>query len=415
MPTSLRKDQGKIVDLKPNQSPLSASNLGLLDGLGNCGAAFSPFRVAALQSLAAHGLPSATHELWRYTPVALLKPELASQARRTETQLIDGAHPTLKGVEVLKGAEAFEALQKAQKFVSDDAEAATLGNLCDATCSDITAVVIGAGVQMTTPVSLSALAGEQGCGSRMIAIIVGRGAHAIVVDDLGGQGKGLELERVELVLGAGCTGQFVHVQEYGDDVRYYGRHRITADRDAAFTTLHVALGARVSRLDIDLMLPASGAAITMLGVSIADGRRHVDFHPNQRHLAPYCRSDLFLKSVLKDKSRSVYYGYIKVSEGAQKTDAYQTNRNLVLSSDARADTIPNLEIKANDVKCSHGASVTNIGLEDRFYLEARGISPASAERLLVGGFLEDVLGRFTDEKLKTIVSERIAARLDTTR
>lgn len=401
----------KLVPLRPNQSPLAPANFALLESLGDCGVEFSKVRSAALQSLTANGIPSATHELWRYTQASQLKLELAAETHASKTSIPDSAELP-KGVEILKGAAAFSALTHAQKFLADDAAAATLGDLCDATCSDITVVSIASGAVIAEPVKLSAVAQATGCGSRFIGVIVGRGANATVVDDVSGEGKGLELERIELVLGANARGNFVHTQEYGDEVRFYGRHRITADRDVDFTCLYLALGARVARLDIDLMLPQPGSSVNLLGLSIVDGKRHIDFHPNQRHLAPHGRSDLFLKTVVKDKGRSVYYGYIKVSEGAQKTDAYQTNRNLVLSSDARADTIPNLEIKANDVKCSHGASVTNVGVEDMFYLCARGLSPAVAERLLVGGFLEDVLARFPDETLRDSFSARIAARLD---
>ncbi len=401
----------KLVPLRPNQSPLAPANYALLESLGDCGAEFGKVRAAALQALSANGIPPATHELWRYTTAAQLKLELAAQAHPSRTE-IPSPSSLPKGVEILKGAAAFAALTNAQKFVADDVALATLGGLCDATCSDITVVSIATGAVVAEPVKLSAIAHATGCGSRYIGVILGRGATATVVDDLTGDGKGLELERIELVLGANARGNFVHTQEYGDEVRYYGRHRITADRDVDFTCLYLALGARVARLDIDLMLPQPGSSVNLLGLSIVDGKRHIDFHPNQRHLAPHGRSDLFLKTVVKDKGRSVYYGYIKVAEGAQKTDAYQTNRNLVLSNDARADTIPNLEIKANDVKCSHGASVTNVGVEDMFYLQARGLSPSVAERLLVGGFLEDVLARFPDETLRESFSTRIAARLD---
>lgn len=398
-----------VVALKPNQSPLALTDLTRLAALAPCGSEFESVRADALRALTTHGIPSALHELWRYTQPSLFKVELASDTRKASTKLCSKIPA---GIEMLRGADAFAALQKAKRYIPEDPEASTLGDLCDATCSEITLISVKPGAVVAEPISLQAIAQTEGCASRFLAVVVGRGASATIIDDLTGTGRGLELERVELVLGANARGLFVHTQEYGDDVRYYGRHRITADRDVDFTCLYLALGGRVARLDIDLMLPAPGSSVNLLGVVVADGKRHVDFHPNQRHLAPHCRSDLFLKTVVKDRARSVYYGYIKVSEGAQKTDAYQTNRNLVLSNDARADTIPNLEIKANDVKCSHGASVTNVGVEDMFYLQARGLPPSVAQRLLVGGFLEDVLARFPDEGLREGFAERIGARLD---
>jgi Fe-S cluster assembly protein SufD len=132
------------------------------------------------------------------------------------------------------------------------------------------------------------------------------------------------------------------------------------------------------------------------------------------HLAPHCRSDLFTKGVIKDSARSVYYGYIRVAEGAQRTDAYQTNRNLLLSPSACADSIPNLEIKANDVRCSHGASVSSVSAEDMFYLMARGLSRNSAEELLVEGFLSELLTRVKHPVLhgwlSALVTEQLARR-----
>jgi Fe-S cluster assembly protein SufD len=178
--------------------------------------------------------------------------------------------------------------------------------------------------------------------------------------------------------------------------------------------MHLAIGAKLSRVDIDLKMYEPGASVDLVGAYLVDGKRHADLHPTQFHLAPHCRSDLFTKGVIKDSARSVYYGYIRVAEGAQRTDAYQTNRNLLLSPSARADSIPNLEIKANDVRCSHGASVSSVSAEDMFYLMARGLSRNSAEELLVEGFLSELLTRVKHPVLhgwlSALVTEQLARR-----
>ncbi|RIL10198.1 MAG: Fe-S cluster assembly protein SufD [Proteobacteria bacterium] len=201
------------------------------------------------------------------------------------------------------------------------------------------------------------------------------------------------------------------MQRLGPASTYLARHRFHLLRDSSLNSFHLCLGGKTARLDLDCKLYQEGASADLHSLYLVDKRRHADIHTTQMHLAPNCRSDLYCKGVLKDQARSVYYGFIKVAEGAQKTDAYQTNRNLVLSHEARADTIPNLEIKANDVKCSHGASVGQVSQDELFYLMTRGLSRDRAERLLVEGFFEDLLSRLKDQALHDLVSQMILKRL----
>jgi Fe-S cluster assembly protein SufD len=131
----------------------------------------------------------------------------------------------------------------------------------------------------------------------------------------------------------------------------------------------------------------------MLGLYFGDGDQHFDHNTRQDHIAPHAKSDLLYEGALDGKARAVFRGIIKVHRGAQQTDAYQTNRNLLLSPHARADSLPNLEIEADDVRCSHGASVGQLDQEHLFYLMSRGLSRSQAERLVVLGFLGEVLSR----------------------
>ena len=149
----------------------------------------------------------------------------------------------------------------------------------------------------------------------------------------------------------------------------------------------------------------------MLGIFFADGDQFFDHHTWQLHESPYATSDLEFKGALKDSARSVYSGLIKVSEGAQKTDAYQQNRNLVLSREARADSIPNLEIGANDVRCTHGATVSQVEPEHLFYLQARGIPRTEAQKLIVEGFFRPVIDRIPVEEIQGFLEGAIARKV----
>jgi len=153
------------------------------------------------------------------------------------------------------------------------------------------------------------------------------------------------------------------------------------------------------------------ALAEMLGIFFADGDQFFDHHTWQLHESPYATSDLEFKGALKDSARSVYSGLIKVSEGAQKTDAYQQNRNLVLSRQARADSIPNLEIGANDVRCTHGATVSQVVPEHIFYLQARGIPYTEAQKLIVEGFFRPVIDRIPVEEIQSFLENAIARKV----
>ena len=149
----------------------------------------------------------------------------------------------------------------------------------------------------------------------------------------------------------------------------------------------------------------------MLGIFFADSDQFFDHHTWQIHEAAYATSDLEFKGALRDSARSVYSGLIKVEEGAQKTDAYQQNRNLVLSREARADSIPNLEIAANDVRCTHGATVSQVVEEHIFYLQARGIPRTEAQKLIVEGFFRPVIDRIPVEEIQGFLEGAIARKV----
>jgi len=217
---------------------------------------------------------------------------------------------------------------------------------------------------------------------------------------------------VEVVAQDGATVQYVAVQRLGTGAFYQSVQRTLAGRDAVIDTLNVGLGASVSRVDLNAKLLGPGASSDMLGLYFGDGSQHFDFNTSQDHVAPQTSSDLLYKGALDANSRSVFRGIIRVLPGAQRTDAYQTNRNLLLSPGARADSLPNLEIQADDVKCSHGATVGQLDSEARFYLMSRGLDRIQAERMVVLGFLGEVLSRLplggVVEKVTRVIEEKLA-------
>jgi len=173
-----------------------------------------------------------------------------------------------------------------------------------------------------------------------------------------------------------------------------------AERDAHLLTCAVHLGSQFTRAENRTRLTAPGGSSDMLSIALTDGNQIIDQRTLQEHNAPNCRSDLLYKNALNHISKTIFSGLIRVAPGASGTDAYQTNRNLLLTERAEADSLPGLEILNDDVKCSHGATTGQVDPEQLFYLQTRGIPPRQAYRLLVLGFLEDVIARIQDEPLQ---------------
>lgn len=219
---------------------------------------------------------------------------------------------------------------------------------------------------------------------------------------------------VELFSRGGAQVQYVSIQRMGKGGFYLANQRTMAERDSTLDTLNVALGGSVGRVDLNARLLGPGANSDMLGLYFGDGDQHFDFNTSQDHVAPDARSDLLYKGALDHAARGVFRGIIRVHEGAQRTDAYQTNRNLLLSDRAVATSLPNLEIGADDVRCSHGATVGQLDTEALFYLMSRGLDRAQAERLVVKGFLGEVLTQLplggVAEKVTRVIESKLAVR-----
>jgi Fe-S cluster assembly protein SufD len=244
-------------------------------------------------------------------------------------------------------------------------------------------------------------------------LIVGDGAEVTFVDryvspDLG---RAFSDAIAEIVVGDGAHVRYVAIQEWGAGVTHLGVVRARVGRDAEIRTLSVGFGADLSRVENEVVLAEPGGFSEQLGVFFADGSQHFDHRSIQDHVAPNCTSDLLYKGALLDESRAVYSGWVHVRPGAQKTDAMQTSRNIVLSDRAKADAIPNLEIEANDVRCGHAASVGPVEEETVFYLQSRGIPQVEAERLIVKGFFQEVLDRVSIDEVREGAESAIESEL----
>jgi Fe-S cluster assembly protein SufD len=216
----------------------------------------------------------------------------------------------------------------------------------------------------------------------------------------------------EIFVGRGARVRYVSLQDWGSGMTHLSVQRAMLDRDAELRSLAVAFGGSLSRTEVESVLSAPGGHSEMLGVYFTDGTQHFDHRSLQDHVAPNCSSELLYKGALKGHSRAVYSGWVHVRKDAQKTNAFQTNRNIVLSEDAKADSIPNLEIEANDVRCGHAASVGPVDEDVRFYMQSRGIPAEEAERLIVTGFFQEVLDRVMLTEVRQSLERAIESELE---
>jgi len=214
----------------------------------------------------------------------------------------------------------------------------------------------------------------------------------------------------DLIVGPGAKVTYICVQDWSDRTLSIQINATTVARDATALNLYVGLGGKFSRLESLSRLTGENAHSDMLAVSLGDNEQEFDARTLQDHASPHTNSDLLFKNALNGRARAIFGGLIRVEPHAHFTDAYQKVRNLLLSDDAEANSMPGLEILADNVKCSHGATSGQLGEDEMFYLLARGIPASVARHLLVGGFLNEVLERLPDTALVTQLEELIAAK-----
>lgn len=224
----------------------------------------------------------------------------------------------------------------------------------------------------------------------------------------GGDGALMAAPTVELHLEEGANLRYVFVHDWGKKTSAVPYFHARLEKDATLQLLFVGLGGSVAKVFIESDLVGEGAKSEVLGIVMARGRQHVDIDVQQAHRVGSTVSDVLFHCALTDKARTIFSGNVLCEPGSQKIDGYQQNRNLLLSEKARADSMPKLEIEANDVRCTHGATFTTYDQAQRFYLESRGLNRQEAEHLLVSGFFQSVIERVDNEPVVEYLTDELS-------
>jgi Fe-S cluster assembly protein SufD len=276
-------------------------------------------------------------------------------------------------------------------------------------------VYVPRGVALERPILLSAVQGATGTElHRRTLIVVEEGAQAEVWEQYASASEeveGLFNTVVELVVRDNARLRFLSGQDLSERSWIFGTHRAEISRDGRLDWVALGFGSARGRVQMDTRLGGEGADARVTGAYATHRRQHIDFDTTQEHAAANTTSDLAFRGVLQDRSSAVWRGNIIVDPGAQKTDAFQESRNLLLSKRAHADAIPGLEIQANDVRCTHAAAIAQVDPEQLFYLRSRGLREPAAKRLVIEGFLSALVERFEEGPVRVVLAEALERRL----
>jgi Fe-S cluster assembly protein SufD len=366
-------------------------------------------------------LPTTADEHWRFTDLRGFEPVSDTRAvsdgtagPALELDVAARALVTESGIEILEAPEGvtFEPLPAdyEAKLIPDDDKFA-LENL--ARWEHGLLVRVPKGVVLEKPLYVQVTSNGGSLYWRMV-VIADEGARFTLIEDLGSAGDDTVAYTnavVELFVDPGAKIEYVSLQNLSKETWHFGRHKAWLERDSELDWVIGGFGSKRGKVWIENDLAGPGATSRVTGAYFADGEQHLDYDTFQEHIAPSTESDFAFKGALRENATAVWRGMIRVEEGAQKTNAYQENRNLLLSDKAHADSIPGLEIMANDVRCTHGATLGRINRDELFYLMARGLSRAEAERLVVRGFFQDVLDRIELEPVREALGEALEARI----
>ena len=276
-------------------------------------------------------------------------------------------------------------------------------------------VHVSAGVELEKPLYLRVASGVPG-GSVFwrVLVVAEQGSRFTLVQELTSAAEELEAYVngvVEVIVRDGAKAEIVSLQRLSTQTWLFASCHARVERDAELDWVEGGFGSARGKVWIQNDLAGRGATSRVTGAYFADGSQHLDYDTYQLHQAPDTTSDFAFKGALRDRAATVWRGMIRVEEGAQKTNAYQENRNLLLSTTATANSIPGLEILANDVRCTHGATLSPVDRDQLFYLMARGLPRSEAERLIVRGFFQDVLDRIELKPVRDALGAALEARI----
>ncbi len=364
---------------------------------------WTDFRVAAAERFAAAGLPSPDEEIWRYSRIDQLDLDrfaptaVATSIHGPQQYIQDGADPDLFGAET---PDVFAELNRA--FMTPVVVKVPAGTVVDEPLV-ITHTISGSGTAVFPRLLI-----DVGDNSELTVIEVFVAADGADDDDA------LVVPVLQVRAAQAARVKYLAVNEVGAKTWQIGNQQAVGDRDSTTLLATVTLGGDYVRARTEARLVGQGGTTKQVALYFAGDNQMHDFRTIQDHDAPRTTSDLLFKGAVQDTAASVYTGLIKIRPHADGTQADQTNRNLTLSEGAWAQSVPNLDIETNDVKCSHASTVGPIDEEQRFYLESRGVRPEIAERLVVLGFFEEVISQLPAGDLADDLRQRVSAKLDLT-
>lgn len=403
-------------------------------------------RESAIRRFSDVGFPTPRNEAWKYTRVTPIEkrrfapPEAAPSVSPADVErfqlaatdchrlvFVDGQYSEPlsspgefpDGVVIERLADAIKRFPEELKSLLDAAEsknAGCFGALNAAFMRDGAVIQLGKDAVVVDPIHLMFLAsGKQNdiVSHPRIVILAERGSHAAIVESYVSLDESVYFNNVRTDIRIGTSACIEHykLQQESRKAFHVADLRVHQSTGSAFHSHSISFGGALVRNDIGVALDAENALCTLNGLFLADGRQHVDYHTHIDHLKPACTSKEFYKGILSGRARGVFNGTVYVHPGADKTDAQQTNNNLLLSKDAEIDTKPQLEIYADDVKCSHGATVGQLDEDVLFYLRSRGINESAARGLLVYGFARDVVDRIEISAIRNRLADTLLSRL----
>jgi Fe-S cluster assembly protein SufD len=284
--------------------------------------------------------------------------------------------------------------------------------LHDGLVAEVVTITVPAGVVVEKPIIVvHSVEAEGGASAPHLVVRAGADSEVTIYDhQQSGDVAALVLPQVELDVADAARVSYVNVQLWGARVWQLGRQSSRVGKEATFTSTTVALGGDYARLAVESTMTGKGGSGALRAVYFGDRHQMHDFRTLQDHVAPNTSSELLFKGALDDHARAVYTGLIHIGKEASGVNAFQTNRNVKLSEHAWAESVPNLEIENNDVRCSHASAVGPVDEEQRFYLESRGVQPDAADQLIVLGFLDEVLEDFAVRGAVPLVRAELLAK-----
>jgi Fe-S cluster assembly protein SufD len=346
-------------------------------------------RDAAFHRFSELGFPTTHDEEWRFTNVAPIARHAFAPA------------PAGWGVTLPRGVVA-GTLEEARPYLAQQAafDRNPFVALNTAFLQDVAFLRIERGAVIEEPIQIVYTSeGERTVTHPRILIVVGADAHCTIVETYVGTGSYLTNAVTEIVAGEAAVVDYYKVQQEAPGAYHIATLQATLGRSTNFSSLSISLGGALVRNDVNTTL-AEGTEATLNGLYIAGGRQHIDNHTQIDHAKPHGTSHELYKGILDGKATAVFNGRIIVRKDAQKTDSKQTNKNLVLSDEAVIDTKPELQIFADDVRCTHGATIGQLDAEALFYLQSRGIGKNEARELLTFAFAQDIIDRVKVQSLK---------------